>query len=97
LYTADAAEGILIAAEHYNESEPVNVGTGQEIKIKDLVTMIADLSGYRGTIKWDVARPNGQPRRVLDTTRAKEKFGFIAQTPLPTGLKTTIDWYKKLA
>lgn len=95
LYAADAAEGILLAAEHYNESEPVNLGTGQEIRIKDLAVMIAGLSGYLGNIRWDVSKPNGQPRRALDTRRAKEMFGFVAQTPLATGLKTTIEWYRK--
>ncbi len=94
LYAADAAEGILLATEHYNESEPVNLGNGQEIQIKDIVTTIARLFEYMGIIEWDASKPNGQPRRVLDTTRAKEKFGFIARTPLATGLQTTIEWYE---
>lgn len=95
LYAADAAEGIVRAAECYDEGEPVNLGTGREVRIKELVTMIAGLTGYAGRIRWDASRPNGQPRRVLDTTRAKEKFGFVAQTPLATGLQATIEWYKE--
>ena len=93
LYVADAAEGIVRAAEHYNESEPVNLGTGREVRIKDLVTVIADLTGYTGRIRWDVSRPNGQPRRVLDVTRAAEQFGFVSQTPLADGLQATVQWY----
>ncbi|MDR3590927.1 MAG: GDP-L-fucose synthase [Negativicutes bacterium] len=93
LYAEDAAEGILLAAEHYNESEPVNLGSGQERQIKDLVATIAELAGYRGAVAWDADKPNGQPRRVLDTTIAREKFGFIAQTPLAAGLKATLEWY----
>jgi len=93
LYVADAAEGIVRAAEHYNESEPVNLGTGREVRIKDLVTVIADLTGYTGRIRWDVSRPNGQPRRVLDVTRAAEQFGFVSQTTLADGLQATVQWY----
>lgn len=93
LYAADAAEGIISAAQYYDEGDPVNLGTGREVRIKDLVEMIARLTGFAGRISWDVSRPNGQPRRVLDTTVAAEKFGFVARTPLETGLKATLDWY----
>jgi GDP-L-fucose synthase len=95
LYVADAAEGILLATERYDGSEPVNLGTGREIRIKDLVTMIAGLTGYTGLVRWDRTRPNGQPRRVLDTSRAREKFGFIASTGLVDGLTETITWYNR--
>ena len=93
LYVEDAAEGILLGAERYNESEPVNLGSGLEIKIKDLVTLIARLTGFAGTIVCDHSRPDGQPRRCLDTGRAREKFGFEAKMPFGKGLKKTIDWY----
>ncbi len=95
LFARDAAEGILLAAEHYKGTEPVNLGSGREITIKDLVTTIAQLMGYQGTIEWDTSKPNGQPRRCLDTTRAKEYFGFEAKTSLEDGLRETIDWYRK--
>ena len=93
LYVADCAEGILLASERYNESEPVNLGTGGEILIKDLVHLIKRLTGYEGEVVWDSTKPDGQPRRQLDTTRAKEKFGFVAGTSFEEGLKKTIDWY----
>lgn len=95
LYVADAAEGILLATERYDGSEPVNLGTGREIRIKDLVTIIAGLTGYTGLVRWDSTKPNGQPRRVLDTSRAREKFGFIASTDLADGLAATITWYNR--
>ncbi len=95
LYSTDAARGIVMATEIYNEPEPINLGTHQEIAIRDLVTLICDLMEFKGEIIWDTDKPNGQPRRCLDTTQAKEKFGFIAQTDLRQGLKETIDWYRQ--
>jgi len=93
IYAADAAEGILLAAEHFNGPEPVNVGTGFEITIKELVEKIAALTGFKGEIRWDSSRPDGQPRRRLDTSRARKLFGFEAKTPFDEGLKATVDWY----
>ena len=95
LYAADAAEGILLAAERYNESAPVNLGSSYEISIKDLLEMIVDLTGFEGDIVWDTSKPNGQPRRKLDITRAREKFGFEAQTSFEAGLQETINWYRR--
>jgi len=95
LYVEDAAEGIVLAAERYDKPEPVNLGSGQEITIRDLVHLVAELSGFKGQIEWDSSQPDGQPRRCLDTTRAQQRFGFVAQTALPTGLKNTIAWYEK--
>ncbi len=95
LYAADAAEGILRAAEDYNSSDPVNLGSGEEISIKDLATKIVDFTGFEGRLVWDTSRPNGQPRRGLDTSRAKERFGFQAQVKLEEGLKRTVEWYRK--
>ena len=93
IYAADAAEGILLATEHYNISEPVNIGAGFEITIKQLVEKIVELTGFVGEIRWDGTKPDGQPRRCLDTRRARELFGFEAQTKFDEGLKATIDWY----
>lgn len=95
LYAEDAAEGIILGTMKYSGSDPVNLGTGSEVTIKNLVTMIAGLTGFTGNIVWDAARPNGQPRRCLDTTKAKKCFGFTAKTDLLTGLQRTIEWYKK--
>jgi len=95
LYVEDAAEGILLAAERYNESEPVNLGSAFETSIKDLVELIARLTGFGGKIVWDKTKPNGQPRRKLDTSRAKEKFGFESCVRFEEGLKNTIGWYVK--
>jgi GDP-L-fucose synthase len=89
----DAAEGILLAAERYDGAEPVNLGTGREIKIRDLVDMIVELTGFRGRVIWDRSKPDGQPRRCLDTTKAKALFGFEARTSLEEGLRQTVDWY----
>jgi GDP-L-fucose synthase len=94
LYVDDAAEGIVLATEKYNKPEPVNLGTGGEITIKSLTEMIAHLSGFDGKIVWDSTKPDGQPRRCLDTTRAREEFGFVAQTTLEEGLRKTIAWYE---
>lgn len=93
LFARDAGEGITLAAERYNESEPVNIGSAFEISIKDLTETIARLTGYRGEIRWDTTKPNGQPRRKLDVSRAREKFGFVSTTTFEDGLKETIDWY----
>ena len=95
IYAPDAAEGIVLATEHYNGDEPVNIGAGSEIIIKDLVEKIAELAGFDGDIRWDPTKPDGQPRRCLDTTRAKEYFGFEAQTDFDAGLKATIEWYQQ--
>ena len=95
LYVEDAAEGIVKASEFYNDSEPVNLGSGEEISIKDLVETIVAATGFEGDLVWDTEKPNGQPRRCLDTTRAKEWFGFEAQMPFTEGLKRTVDWYRK--
>jgi GDP-L-fucose synthase len=93
LYVDDAAEGILLAAERYNSSEPVNLGSAEEISIKNLLETIAELTGFAGEIVWDTEKPDGQPRRSLDTSRAEREFGFRAQTSFRDGLKHTIDWY----
>ncbi|OHB64079.1 MAG: GDP-fucose synthetase [Planctomycetes bacterium RBG_13_60_9] len=95
LYVADAAEGILLATEHYNGAEPVNLGAGREIRIKDLAEKIAQLTGFAGEIRWDPSKPDGQPRRCLDVSQAKEYFGFEARTSFDEGLKEVIDWYRK--
>jgi GDP-L-fucose synthase len=95
IYAADAAEGILLATEFYNGSEPVNIGAGFEITIRDLVGKIVRLTGFKGKIRWDSSKPDGQPRRCLDTSKAKKLFGFEAKTDFDTGLKQTIEWYKK--
>ncbi len=95
LFVRDCAEGILLAAEHYNSSEPVNLGAGREISIKDLGELICRLCDFDGKIDWDHTKPDGQPRRCLDTRRAEKEFGFKAQTDFETGLKETIDWYRE--
>jgi len=95
LYAGDAAEAILLAAEKYNDSEPVNLGSGMEISIRDLAQLIARLTGYEGEFVWDTSKPNGQPRRALDVKRAEAYFGFRAQMPFEEGLRRTIDWYRE--
>ncbi|CCH95941.1 MAG: GDP-L-fucose synthase [Microcystis sp. M53603_WE2] len=97
LYSTDAARGIVMASQFYNESDPVNLGTNYEISIKDLVELICDLMGFDGEIVWEIDKPNGQPRRCLDTTRAREKFGFVAQMEFKEGLRKTIEWYRQNA
>jgi GDP-L-fucose synthase len=97
LYVEDAAEAIVRATERYEGSEPVNIGAGFEISIRDLAEKIAALSGYTGRIVWDPTKPNGQPRRSLDVSRAERLFGFRAETSFDAGLKTTIDWYCRTA
>jgi GDP-L-fucose synthase len=93
LYAEDAAEAIVLAAERYNQAEPMNLGSGQEIKIRDLVTLIRTEVGFSGEIEWDRSKPDGQPRRCLDTSRALETLGWQAGTSLREGLRRTIDWY----
>lgn len=93
LYIEDCAEAIVLATEKYNKPDPVNVGAGFEISIKDLIQLIVNLMEFKGDIKWDATKPDGQPRRMLDISRAKEEFGFRASTPFEKGLKRTIEWY----
>jgi GDP-L-fucose synthase len=93
LYVDDAAEGLVLATERYEAADPVNLGTGAEISMKELSQIIAEMVGYQGEILWDTSQPNGQPRRKLDTSRAQREFGFRADTPLAVGLRRTIDWY----
>jgi GDP-L-fucose synthase len=95
LYVEDAAEGIVLGAELYNGQEPVNLGTGREITIARLVELTAGLMGFDGEVRWDTSKPDGQPRRGLDTSRAKERFGFVAVTDFETGLKNTIAWFRE--
>ena len=94
LYVDDAAHGLVLAAERYNKPDPVNLGSGQEITIRDLVALIRKLTGYVGDVHWDTAKPDGQPRRCLDVSRAKREFGFTAKMPFTEGLKRTIAWYE---
>ena len=95
LYVEDAAEAIISASELYNKPDPVNLGSGQEITIKKLVKIIADIVDFEGEIVWDTSKPDGQPRRALDTRKAKEEFGWVAQTSLEKGLRNTVEWYQK--
>jgi GDP-L-fucose synthase len=95
LYVEDAAEGIILGAELYNQRGPVNLGSGKEITIRNLASLIASETGFEGTIEWDSSKPDGQPRRRLDTTRAKQEFGFEARTDLQEGIRETIDWYQQ--
>lgn len=94
LYVEDAARGIVLATEKYNKPEPVNIGTGFEIKIKDLVGLIVEFTGFGGEIVWDTTKPDGQPRRCLDISRARQEFGFEVKTDFKEGLKKTIEWYE---
>jgi GDP-L-fucose synthase len=95
LFAKDAAEGIVSAVERYDSPEPVNIGAGFEITIRELTELICKLMGYTGEIRWDSTKPDGQPRRMLDISRAKEEFGFVAKTPFETGLAQTIAWYRE--
>ena len=97
LYVEDCAEGIALAAEGYDGGDPVNLGSGEEISIGDLAALVAELTGYEGQIVWDPSKPNGQPRRLLDTTKAADLFGFRATTSLRDGLERTIAWYREHA
>ncbi len=94
LYVGDAAEGIVLATQRYNKSDPVNLGAGFEVSIKELAKLIIKLTGFKGKIIWDKTKPDGQPRRCLDTSRAAKEFSFKAKTPFEEGLKKTIEWYK---
>lgn len=95
LYIEDAAKGVVMAAQNYDGDEPVNLGSGMEISIKDLVTLICELMEFKGEIRWDSSRPDGQPRRMLNTKRAEERFGFKASTDFREGLKRSINWFKE--
>ncbi len=95
LYVQDCAEAICLATEKYNKSEPLNIGSGLEISIKDLAKLIVELTGFKGRVTWDRAKPDGQPRRCLDTSNAQREFGFRAETDFKEGLKKTIDWYRE--
>jgi GDP-L-fucose synthase len=95
LYVEDAAEGIVLATERYNKPAPVNLGAGREIKVRDLVYLIKELVGFQGEIEWDTSQPDGQPRRRLDTSRAKEEFGFESKMGFEEGLRKTIEWYQE--
>ena len=97
LYVEDAAEGIALAGASYSGAEPVNLGSGQEISIRELAELVAGLTGFEGEIEWDTSKPNGQPRRQLDVSRARDSFGFEASTPLREGLERTIAWYRERA
>lgn len=94
LYVEDAVEGIVLATQFYNEADPINIGSSQEISIQELVELITQLTGFKGEIVWDASLPDGQPRRKLEVSKAKKLFGFSAQTSLETGLRRTIDWYE---
>ncbi|HXG26684.1 MAG TPA: GDP-L-fucose synthase [Candidatus Binatia bacterium] len=94
LYVDDAAEGIVLGTERYDGADPVNLGVGREITIRDLVALIVRLTGFEGEIRWDASKPDGQPRRALDTSRARERFGFVATTSFEDGLRATIEWYE---
>ena len=95
LFVRDAAEGIVRAADAYNDPEPVNLGSGQEIAVADLAVLIKNACGYRGELRWDPSKPDGQPRRCVDTSRARERFGFSARTELNDGLRETVEWYER--
>jgi GDP-L-fucose synthase len=94
LYVEDCAEGIVLASQRYDGEAPVNLGTGEEIAIKELAELVAEATDYAGEIVWDTSKPNGQPRRQLDVSRAEQLFGFRAATPLHTGIKRTVAWYR---
>jgi GDP-L-fucose synthase len=94
LYVEDAAEGIILATERYDKPDPVNLGSGMEISIGDMAAKIAGMTGFSGRITWDATKPNGQPRRCLDVSRAEREFGFRATTPFDVGLGRTIEWYQ---
>lgn len=95
LYVEDAARGIVLAAERFNDPDPVNLGSSNEISIKDLTNLIVELTGFKGDVRWDTSKPNGQPRRKLDVSRAKERFGFKSSTEFRDGLARTIEWYRQ--
>jgi len=94
LFVEDAAEAILLAAERYNKLDPVNIGSGHEITVRELMALLCKLTGFEGELIWDATQPDGQPRRRLDVTRAEREFGFLAKTSLADGLRRTIEWYQ---
>ena len=94
LFVDDCVEGLALAAERYDGAEPVNLGTGVETSIRELAETVADVTGFEGEIVWDTSMPNGQPRRSLDASRAREGFGWVARTPLRQGLERTVAWYR---
>jgi GDP-L-fucose synthase len=93
LYVEDCVDGLVLAAERYDGAEPVNLGAGNEISIRELAELVADVTGFEGRIEWDTSKPNGQPKRSIDSTRARQLFGFEARTPLREGLERTVAWY----
>jgi len=95
LYADDCAEGLVLAADGYDAPEPVNLGAGKEISIRELAELVADVTGFTGRIEWDTTKPNGQPRRSVDASRARDLFGFDARTPLREGLERTVAWYRE--
>jgi GDP-L-fucose synthase len=95
LYVEDCARGIVLATQHYHKPDPINLGSGREMTIRELTELIAELSGFRGEIRWDPSKPDGQPRRRLDVSKAEREFGFRAETDFRIGLKKTIDWYRE--
>jgi GDP-L-fucose synthase len=95
LFVEDAAEGIVLATERYDDADPVNLGVGREITIRDLVDLIVRLTGFEGAVRWDASKPDGQPRRALDTSRARDRFGFVARTSFEDGLRATVGWYEE--
>jgi len=97
LYVDDCVDGLVLAASRYDAPDPVNLGAGKEISIRELAELVADVTGFEGRIRWDTSRPNGQPRRSVDATRARELFGFEAGTPLREGLERTVAWYREQA
>jgi GDP-L-fucose synthase len=97
LYVDDCVDGLVLAAERYDAPDPVNLGAGKEISIRDLAELVASVTGFEGRITWDTSKPNGQPRRSVDATRARERFGFEARTPLRDGLERTVAWYREHA
>jgi GDP-L-fucose synthase len=96
LYASDAAEGIVLATEKYDKPDPVNLGSNREISIKELAETICELMGFKGEIRWDATKPDGQPRRAVDVSRAAQEFGFRARTGFKEGLKEMIDWYREM-
>jgi nucleoside-diphosphate-sugar epimerase len=94
LYVDDAADGIVLASERYDDADPVNLGVGREITVRELVELIARLTQFQGEIRWDMSKPDGQPRRALDTSRARDRFGFTSRTTFEEGLRRTVDWYE---
>jgi GDP-L-fucose synthase len=97
LHVRDAARGLLAVAESYDDPEPINLGTGAEVSMRELATLIQSITGFEGEIVWDPSKPNGQPRRALDVSRARDRVGFVAQEPLEAGLRETLRWFEQQA